>query len=364
MTPAAVTLPQIPLLEVDARPSRPVRVGVVGLGKMGVAHTSVLAMIPGVEVAGLTDRVPALARTLRGMGHRAPVFATTRRLLETVKPDAVWICTTQDAHWPLTQACLEAGAAVFVEKPLAHTLEDARSLAALAAEKRLAVACGFTLAFLPVFAAAQHALATGTLGEIRRASSSMYLSQVFGPQKGWMYDPKRSGGGVVANISSHLLFLLRWYLGMPVGARATWQKLYGEVEDEIRGTFVLASGAEVAFESSWCVSGYPLSAVVIEVEGENGKLLVSNDALELELREERSGWPAGHTRVRHPELPQPARFDVNGEGYYLEDAHFLAWATGGPEPPITVGLGLDVQRMMAALYESAGRNGETVEMPR
>ncbi len=362
--PALRTLPQIPLLETDPRPRRPVRVGVVGLGKMGVAHTAVLTMVPDVEVVGLADHHAPLGRSVRGMGFQAPFFRSAERLLEAARPDAVWVCTQQNAHWPVARLCLEAKAAVFVEKPLAHTLEDAAQLAALAETKKRPVACGYTLAFLPVFAAAQHALWHGAVGQVKRASSSMYLSQVFGPQRGWMYDPARSGGGVVANISSHLLFLLRWYLGMPVRARGTWQKLYGRVEDEFHGAFVLANGAEIGFECSWSVSGYPLSAVVIEVEGDNGKLLVSNDALELDLAQPRGGWPAGHTWVRHTELPQPARYDVNGEGYYLEDAHFLTWVSGGAEPPITVEKALDVQRMMAALYDSAAHGGQTVAVPR
>jgi predicted dehydrogenase len=272
----------------------------------------------------------------------------------------VFVCTQQDAHLPLAKLALEAGAAVFVEKPLAHTLEAAEALARLAAETGRPVSCGYTLAYLPVFVRGKEAVAA--IGALRQARSSMHLSQVFGPRQGWMYDPARSGGGVVANISSHLLFLLEWYLGTPVEVRATWKKLYGAVEDELHGMMRLAGGAEVGFDSSWSVPGYPLSAVVIEMDGENGKLLVSNDAIELDLVSPRAGFPAGHTRFRHAELPQPARFDVNGDGYYLEDAAFLAWATGGPPPPTTVDAALRVQRVMAALYESAAAGGSAVQV--
>jgi predicted dehydrogenase len=125
----------------------------------------------------------------------------------------------------------------------------------------------------------------------------------------------------------------------------------------------LPSGAEVGFDSSWSVPGYPLSAVVIELDGDNGKLLISNDAFELDLRDAHAGWPAGYTRRRHAELPQPARFDVNGDGYYLEDAAFLAWATGGPAPPTEVGAALRVQRVMDALYRSAAADGAATQVP-
>ena len=337
------------------QPLRPVRVAVVGLGKMGVAHTAVLSMIPGCEVVGLVDHHAPLGRSLRGMGYRAPFFTRTERMLTSVKPDAVLVCTQQDSHLAVAKAALEAGAAVFVEKPLAHTLADAEALAAVAARTGRPVSCGYTLAYLPVFARAREALPA--IGTLRQARSSMYLSQVFGPRQGWMYDASRSGGGVVANISSHLLFLLEWYLGTPVEVRATWKKLYSSVEDELHGMMTLAGGAEVGFDSSWSVPGYPLSAVVIELDGDNGKLLISNDAFELDLRDAHAGWPAGHTRRRHAELPQPARFDVNGDGYYLEDAAFLAWATGGPAPPTTVEAALRVQRVMDALYRSAAAGG-------
>jgi NADH dehydrogenase len=353
-------IPRMAPVVAAPQPLRPVRVAVVGLGKMGVAHTAVLSMIPEVEVVGLADHHAPLGKSLRGMGYRAPFFADAAAMLERTRPEAVFVCTQQDAHLPLARLALEAGAAVFVEKPLAHSLEDAEALGRLAAATGRPVSCGYTLAYLPVFARGKHAVAA--IGALRQARSSMYLSQVFGPRRGWMYDPARSGGGVVANISSHLLFLLEWYLGTPVEVRATWKKLYGAVEDELHGMMRLPGGAEVGFDSSWSVPGYPLSAVVIEMDGENGKLLVSNDAIELDLMAPRAGFPAGHTRLRHAELPQPARFDVNGDGYYLEDAAFLAWATGGPPPPTTVDAALRVQRVMAALYESAAAGGAPVQV--
>ena len=137
-----------------------------------------------------------------------------------------------------------------------------------------------------------------------------------------------------------------------------WQKLLTSEQFRV----LRQHGAEVGFDSSWSVPGFPLSAVVIELDGENGKLLVSNDALELDLREARAGWPAGHTRVGHAELPQPGRFDVNGDGYYLEDAAFLAWATGAPAPPTTVDAALRVQRVMDALYRSAADGGRVTRV--
>jgi len=344
------------------RPRRPVRVAVVGLGKMGLAHTSVLANIPGCAIAGLVDPTKASGKRLLGMGHKVPWYASLDDMLAACRPDAVFVCSPQHVHWPIAKRAIEAGIPVFVEKPLAHTLADAEALAALARAKGVPVACGYTLAYWPVFVAAGEALAAGVIGPLRGVRSSMYLSQVFGPKQGWMYDATRSGGGVVANLSSHLLFLLEWYFGSPASVVATARRLHSSVEDELSAVLQLQGGAEIRFETSWSVPGYPLSDVRVEAEGENGRLTVSAESLEMDLHEARGGCPAGRSVVLPADLPHPARFELNGEGYYLEDAGFLDWVTGGPPPPTGLDIALRVQRTMDALYRSAAACGARVEL--
>jgi nucleoside-diphosphate-sugar epimerase len=168
-------LPVAPGMHAMARPSRPVRVAVVGLGKLGLAHTAVLSMVPGVRLVGVNDALPAGGKNLRGMGYLAPFYPTLAGLLAEAKPDAVWVCTPPHAHEPVARQCVEAGAAVFVEKPLAHSVESAERLAELARRPGARVACGYTLAFWPSFAAARHAVASGAIGEVREGRSCMFL---------------------------------------------------------------------------------------------------------------------------------------------------------------------------------------------
>jgi predicted dehydrogenase len=360
MLPVIASAPEF---ERRVGPWRRVRVAIVGLGRMGVAHAAVLAMIRDVAIAGAVDGQAAAVRRLRGLGFRMPVWPSLDALLGQTKIDAVWVCTPPDTHLAIARRCADARAAVFVEKPLAHTLADARALAALAAGSDRPIACGYTLAFWPSFVAARRLLEAGVLGPSRRATSSMVLSQVSRPQRGWMYDRSRAGGGVVANLSSHLLFVLRACFGMPTAVRATWRHVHSMVEDELRATIETPGCPTVEFESSWCVPGHPVSRTTMEVEGPNGTLRVDNDGLEIELHEPRGGLPAGRTTIPDAALPQPARFTLNGEAYSLEDAHFLRWVTGGPVPPITAAAGLEVQRIMEALYVSAAAGGERAPVP-
>ena len=354
MLPAVVSAPE---LERRVGPLRPVRVAIVGLGRMGVAHGAVLSMIRGAAIVGAVDSHAGAVRRFRGLGFRMGVWPTLDALLAQVKIEAVWVCTPPDTHLAIARRCVEARAAVFVEKPLAHTLEDARALAGLAERSARPIACGYTLAFWPSFVVARRLLEAEVLGPPIRATSSMVASQVSRRQRGWMYERARAGGGVVANLSSHLLFVLRACFGMPSRVRATWRHVHSTVEDEVRATLEMPGCPEVAFESSWCVPGHPVSRTVLTVDGPNGTLRVDNDGLVLDLRAARCGLRSGGTTIREADLPQPARFSLNGEAYTLEDAHFLRWVTGGPAPPITAAAGLDVQRIMDALYTSAAADG-------
>jgi predicted dehydrogenase len=355
-------LARAPELESGVGPLRPVRVAIIGLGRMGTAHAAVLSMMPDVAVVGAVDAAPGAARRLHGMGFRFPVLPTLDALLDASAVDAVWVCTPPDSHLAIARHCVAAGTAVFVEKPLAHTLEDARALAALSTGT-VPIACGYTLAFWPSFAVGRQLLAAGVIGTPLRARSSMFLSQVTGPQRGWMYEQARAGGGVVANLSSHLLFVLRAYFGMPGAVRATWRHVHTPVEDELEATLVMPGDVAVTFESSWCRPGFPTSVTRITVEGSNGTLDVDNHGVTLDLGAAHGQVPAGRTKLGEPDLPQPASFFFNGEAYALEDAHVLRWATGGPPPPITAAAGFEVQRMMAALYVSAAAGGATCEVP-
>ena len=352
-----------PELSPGVGPLRPARVGIVGLGRMGVAHAAVLSMLPDVEIVGVVDSQRAAARRLRGMGFRMPVLASLDALFARAAVDAVWVCTPPDTHLEIARRCLAAKAAVFVEKPLAHSLADARAVCALADQTGLPVACGYTLAYWPSFVAARRLLDAGVVGPPARVESSMLLSQVSGPQRGWMYDRNRAGGGVVANLSSHLLFVLRACFGMPTTVRATWRQVYTTVEDELSATLETRGGPEVSFHSSWCVPGHPVSQTVMTVTGPLGTLRVDNQGLAVDLREARAGLAAGVTTLRAADLPQPAGFTFNGEAYSLEDAHVLHWVTGGPPPPITAAAGLEVQRIMEALYASAAHGGRPTEVP-
>jgi len=340
------------------RPLKPVRVAVVGLGRAGLAHATLLSSVPDCELVAMMDRRGEARARIRGLGYRARAYGSLKKMLAVARPDVVFVCGPQHQRAAAARGALEAGAAVFIEHPFGVTLDEAEAVAAKAVSAGLPLACACGLAFTPVFRRAQEALAAGVLGEVRQVRSSMFVTRVFDAKHPVHHEPGPIAGGVLAQVASELLFLLVWYLGVPVEARATSNRIYGGIEDELHAMMKLAGGAEVGLDCSWSVPGYPEPATVIELEGDNGTLLISDDGIETDLKEARAGFGAGHTRIRSAELPQPAAFDWGGDAPYLMDASFLAWATGGPAVPNQGGFAIEVHRVMDALYASARADGE------
>lgn len=119
---------------------------VVGLGNMGRSHALAYHNDPSFRIVGLVNRtVPDLPSDLRGY----PLTTDFHKALARLKPDLVCIATYSDSHADYAVAAMEAGAHVFVEKPLATTVADARRVADCAARTGRKVVVGYILRHHP-----------------------------------------------------------------------------------------------------------------------------------------------------------------------------------------------------------------------
>src|SRR6476661_8250417 len=109
----------------------PVKVLVVGLGNMGVSHASAYHRNSGFEIVGLMSRTiksKPIPEELKGY----PLFENFDEALAATKPDAVSINTWPNTHAEYAIKAMDAGAHVFLEKPVATNIEDAEAVVALA----------------------------------------------------------------------------------------------------------------------------------------------------------------------------------------------------------------------------------------
>ncbi len=126
-----------------------IRILVVGIGGMGISHARAYAANAGFELAGLCSRNIEQRADLKAEFPGVAMYSDYAAALAVVTPDAVAIATWPDTHAQYARLALEANCHVFIEKPLAGTVAEARTIAALAKAKSLKLVIGYILRVHP-----------------------------------------------------------------------------------------------------------------------------------------------------------------------------------------------------------------------
>ena len=201
-------------VQIDDVSAKPVRVGIVGTSWWtdsmylpALAHHGEGSV---VALCGRNrDRADQLAKRW-GVPH---VFTDWRQMLDSGLIDAVIVAATNDLHYPVSIAAIEAGMAVLCEKPLALDVVEADAMAAAAASSGVVTMTPFTYRWMPTFATTKAALDAQMVGRPYHFTMR-YLGQ-YGRDLSpvWRFDPDQPGAGVIADLGSHVLYLAEWLNG-------------------------------------------------------------------------------------------------------------------------------------------------------
>lgn len=136
-----------------------VRIGVIGVGRMGKSHCRVLSSLRHATLAGICDKNVQVGVALARQ-YEAPFFTSVDELLDHV--DAVTIAAPTPRHFEIAERCLARGKHILVEKPITATPEDAVRLVALAESSGQVVQVGHIERFNPAFTELKNVLADMT----------------------------------------------------------------------------------------------------------------------------------------------------------------------------------------------------------
>jgi predicted dehydrogenase len=194
-------------------PPATVRVGLIGCGAIASAvHLRALGRLSGVRVTALADPSSDARDRARRLAPDAVAFADADELLARPDIDAVVVTTPSGMHASLAIATLETQRHLYLEKPIASTLEDGRRVAAAAAHDGLVAVVGFNWRFQPLMARARELVLAGAIGEIRAVSTAFCEP---GPLPAWKR-ARAEGGGVLLDLGSHHFDLIHWLLAARV----------------------------------------------------------------------------------------------------------------------------------------------------
>jgi myo-inositol 2-dehydrogenase/D-chiro-inositol 1-dehydrogenase len=231
-----------------------VRIGAIGTGGIAATHFRNLRAIPGVELVAFCDvaRERAQAAAER-FNPQARVFADHRELLAAGGLDAVYVTVPPFAHGEIEPAVLAAGVPMYVEKPVALSLDTARRIQLQIEERNALVCVGYHWRYTPAVTRVQEALAGATIGLVY----GYYKTRP--PQgKGWLTVKEQSGGQMVEQ-TTHIIDLARLLAG-------DVQRVYARFANRVTGpqpgftaadigtaTLEFAGGALGTISNCWLV---------------------------------------------------------------------------------------------------------------
>jgi UDP-N-acetyl-2-amino-2-deoxyglucuronate dehydrogenase len=257
------------------------RAAVIGCGDISVVHLSAIESLSDVELVAVCDTDPARGA---GAGQRlgVPVVDDHRRLLEEHRPDVVHVCTPHDQHASVAVDCLEAGVAVLLEKPLAHTVSEAlRVVAAAEAHPEVKIGVCLQNRYNTTVQALRSLVDSGDLGTVSGSAASVLWHRTadYYRARPWRGRREQSGGGALINQAIHTLDLVQWLVGdvVRVAGRAGTYDLSDVVDVEDTATLVLdhITGARSVFFAT--VANAVDAAVTLDLSAEHASVQLHQD---------------------------------------------------------------------------------------
>ena len=338
----------------------PIRVAVVGCGRISRNHLEAIDKIADLELAAVCDVIADRAREA-GERYGVPCFESYEEMLASARCDAVAVCTPSGLHPKHGIAAARAGKHVICEKPMAISLEGADALV------RECDAAGVHLFVVkqnrlnPSIQLLRRAIERGRFGRIYLANTTVrwtrpqeYYDQA--PWRGtWEFD-----GGAIMNQASHYVDLVQWLVGPVESVMAKTATLARRIETEDTGIAVLRfrSGALGVIEVTMLT--YPRNLEgSITVIGEKGTVKVGGTAVNRVEHWAFADYDDDDKLVESTATNPPTVYGFGHEGYYR---NVVAVLRGEAKAETDGRAGRKSLELILGIYESA-KTGRDVPIP-
>lgn len=350
-----------------------IKIALVGAGNIGRVHLGAYKEVEEVEIAAICD---INAETLNKTADKYEIekrYTDIKEMLEKeTELDAVDVCVWNCNHRDCVIAALNAGLHVLCEKPMAYSTEQAEEMKACAEKNGKLLMIGFVMRFGNTTTVAKDFIDNGYLGDIYYAKAQ-YMRRNGAP-KGWFGDKARSGGGPVIDLGVHVIDRARYFMGSPKPVSvyaAAYNKLGNrenlktdgrwtpddanendvfDVEDFASAIIRFDNGAIIQLETSYSVNAPGHSGLYLY--GDKGGFSFANGD-ELTLYTEMNGFMTD-VKIDKEEL-------IGGKKQFVaEMQHFADCILGKCECMATADDGINVMKILDAIYESAKTGHEVI----
>lgn len=343
------------------------RVAVIGCGGIAQTHMDVYKGMPDVEIVAGVDILPERLKTFEEKWGVTKLYKDWKDMLREVKPDAVDVCTPNGVHAPAVIDSCNAGCHAMTEKPMAMTTDECRKMieAAEKAKKKLTV--GFQYRYHPVTEALVRARDKGTFGNIMYARVQAMRRRGI-PNWGVFGQKELQGGGPMIDIGVHIIEMTHYTMGSPKPVAAvgnTWTYL-GNKKSNV-----------VSVWPNWDYKTYTVEDLAVgHIRFENGAIMhieamfaghIKKDVWNFQIMGDKGGADWDQKELYYDNagsmVNSQIAFTPSTDFGTLFQAKIRNWVDGclkGTELRAPGSAGLDVQKMINGIYDSAANGGREV----
>ena len=326
----------------------PVRVGIIGCGRIANSHVQAVAASAEAELAALIDPVQERSAALISKyGLRAASYPSVADALPHI--DAAVIATPNHLHADVAVECISAGIPVLIEKPLAASLADGLRITEAASATGVVVAVGYVTRFTESNQLMRDLLRRDAFGRIRRFAYQFGTRGGWAPLSAYNLDRNAAGGGVLVVTGTHFLDRMLDWFGYPVRAELR-DDSEGGPEANAVATFTFDHPAGPVEGSARFSKTVALEAGIVLDTDAGTVLLRDKPGAEVVIRSQAT--PNIETTVRGRTA---GRRTARAGEFVLQLQDFIAAIQTGAQPMVSGQSALASLRLLEELYQHRQR---------
>lgn len=332
-----------------------IRAALIGLGKMGLSHLSIINAHPDVELVAVCDMSDYVLDVVAKYSGIKP-YNDYRKLLTNESLDAVFVATPSRYHGEIVRMALDANLHVFCEKPFCLDPADSAALAEIAEGRGLVNQVGYHYRHIAVFDRLKELIDTKAIGKLHHIRVEAYGPVVLRPKGSTWRTQKVEGGGCLWDYACHGIDLANYLVGPPqsVGGAVVGRLFSADVDDEVYASFFYDQGMTGHVAANWSDESYRKMSMKVSVWGDNGRAVADRQELQIYIRDNaglpyEKGWNSRYTT----DLTEPVWFYLRGEEYSAQIDGFVQAIHTGHTTKSTFRSAAETSKVVAAIARNA-----------
>lgn len=304
------------------------KVGLVGAGRMGITHLSILGPNNLLKVTAISEQGSLIRGLFEKYLTEFKVYSDYSKMIQNEKLDCILICTPPNLHKSICLEAIDKKINIFVEKPFTTSYKDAKEIADLIQKNNLVGQVGYVNRFNDIFIKTKEMIQKNVIGNIIRFKSEMFSYTISKEEsgEGWRGSID-SGGGCLFEMGSHAIDLVNYLIGVPDGISGSLlNRVHSKnVEDIVSSSFFYRNGISGTLYVNWCDPTFRKPSNKLEIFGSEGKLQVSQHDLKIFLKSKNTefnlikGWNTLYITDVFNNVP----FYVRGSEFTSQLYHFI-----------------------------------------